>query len=233
MSKKTKILLIILLVIILAASWFVYTQWNNISAVINSFRYSQEEVEENIKNTKEDLQKIIDEDDNITVRDLTEEEAKALNEGKMTEEEAVDILTAKPESPPKHEDQNSSLPEKKPETTTNNSSQAVSQAIAKLYIQKNAYLNKLDAVEAEVRGIYMKMSREEKKTAKKKLLAEYLPKVAAWETECDNTVYGILDEIRLAVKNTGQDETIVKKLEEAYLSEKSMKKTYFINRYMD
>ena len=122
--------------------------------------------------------------------------------------------------------------------------QKVSEAIAKLYVQKSIYLNKLDAVEAEVRGIFLDTAKQEKekgdyldkaeqKGVKNRLLTEYLPKVAAWETECDNMVYGILDEIKAALKKSGGDTSIVTKLEESYLNEKKTKKSYFINRYMD
>ena len=77
------------------------------------------------------------------------------------------------------------------------------------------------------------MKEDERQDLKSKLLTEYLPKVAAWESECDSMVNGILDEIRAALKESGGDLAIVSKLEESYLNEKKNKKSYFINRYMD
>ena len=115
----------------------------------------------------------------------------------------------------------------------------VSQAIAKLYIQKSKYLARLNDIEARVRQEYIdtvgskKTSPEEKKAAKQRLLNSNLAMVAAWENECDSVVYGILDEIKAALKDSNQDDSIVKKIEQAYLNEKRLKKSYFINRYMD
>ena len=80
---------------------------------------------------------------------------------------------------------------------------------------------------------YNSMSAEEKKTAKKNMLAQYLPKVKAWEAECDNVVYSIIDEIKQAFKAENKEDNITKQIEDAYFNEKKMKKTYFINKYMD
>ena len=248
MSKRASIWLVVVFVILVCAGWFIYKQWNNISAIIDSFRYSQEDVVKKIEETKDSVQKYIDENEDITVRDLTEDEANALNEGSLTEEEVISILTGQTKNPEKTESNQvtTSKPDsgnevQNPKPVENNppaepektSSQIVAEAIAKLYIQKNNYLNKLDNIEAHVRQIYIDMPKEEKKGAKQRLLKEYLPQVASWESECDSVVYGILEEIRAAVKESGQSEEIVTKLEEAYLNEKKLKKSYFINRYMD
>jgi len=237
MSRRARIWLIVILVIILCVGWFTYKQWNSISAVIDSFKYSQEDVIQKLEENKNSVQEFIDKNEDITVRDLTEEEAKALNEGSLTEEEVISILTGQKnedkvtsEKPVVDNPKEPKPNEKEPKKTSN---QVVAEAIAKLYIQKNNYLSKLDNIEAHVRQLYIDMSKEEKKGAKQRLLTEYLPQVASWESECDSVVYGILDEIKVALKASGQDEAIVTKLEEAYLNEKKLKKSYFINRYMD
>jgi len=202
------------------------------------------------------------------VRDLTEEESNALIEGNMSEEEVIKIITGQNNTSKDENGSKSDVPEvsskpqqsksenntvgsaekedtsKTPQNTEKTAGQKVSEAIAKLYVQKSIYLNKLDAVEAEVRAYFegleaekreakIRFTEEERQTVKKQLLTEYLPKVAAWETECDNMVYGILDEIKAALKESGGDTAIVNKLEESYLNEKKTKKSYFINRYMD
>lgn len=271
MGKKIlKILLILLLIIVILAGWLVYKHWNSIIAFKDAVQYSQEELDTRLQQNKDDVQKFIDEKEDITVRDLTEEESKALNEGNMSEEEIIKIITGqstppKEETPVKNEtpavtekpQQNSaegtsSISGNAENTTTTKASQntdksvgqKVSEAIAKLYVQKSIYLNKLDAVEAEVRAYFeglekqkhqdkIKFPEEERQAVKQQLLTEYLPRVAAWESECDNIVYGILDEIKAALKESGGDTSIVTKLEESYLNEKKTKKSYFINRYMD
>ena len=235
MSRRAKIWLIVILVVFLCVGWFIYKQWNNINAVIDSFRYSQEDVVQKLEENKNSVQEFIDRNEDITVRDLTEEEANALNEGSLTEEEVISILTGQTNNKVTSEKPvDGKTQESKPvKNNKKDANQVVAEAIARLYIQKNNYISKLDNIEAHVRQRYIDMSKEEKKGAKQRLLTEYLPQVASWESECDSIVYGILDEIKVAVKESGQDETIVTKLEEAYLNEKKLKKSYFINRYMD
>ena len=72
-----------------------------------------------------------------------------------------------------------------------------------------------------------------RQNVKNTLLNKYLPTVAEWEKTCDTVVYGILDEIREEIKKAGKDEAIVDTIKKSYLQEKKLKKSYFINRYMD
>ena len=206
----------------------------NIKAIYTAFKYTPSEVEERIENNKEIVEKFLEEENNITVRDLTKEESEALSKGELTEEEIVEKLIEKKEIPKDNKPVNNQEPKKEEEKTEedNNVSQAIAQAIAKLYIQKNTYLSKLDVIEKEATKRFWSL-KDQTTEVKRTIIAEYLPRVAEWETECDNIVYSILDEVREVVKKSGQDESIVKKLEEAYLNEKTLKKSYFISRYSD
>lgn len=244
MSKKLRVILTVILVIIAVLAWFTYSQWNNISAVLDAIRYSNEDVLKMESENKETVQKFLEEEEGIVVRDLTEEESKALTEGNLTEEEVVELLTGtkQPEeaTQPKNPE---TLPEKPPEEVEpvtkpaeKDSSQIIAEQIAKLYIQKSTYLNKLDDIEAQVRKEFADMglkTNEERKKAKSELLNKYLPMVAQWEKDCDSVVYGIIDVVRDEIIKSGKDTLVADKLEEAYLSEKRTKKAYFINRYMD
>lgn len=238
MNKRRWIWLFIILIVVILVGSVAMKHWNTLEALVDSFRYSQDEVVDKININKEQLQQYIDENENITVRDLTEEEAKLLNDGEITEEEAIDILTDKKSEMQTSTDKPAAEP-KEPEVSGNAADTVISKAIAKLYIQKNKYLGKLDGIEASVRQQYInivkssKLSKEEKRAAKYQLINSNMSKVAAWESECDSIAYGILDEIKTALKDNHQDDSIVKKLEEAYLNEKRLKKSYFINRYMD
>lgn len=253
MKKSAKILLCILAVILILLSVIVYKNWNSISALVDSFRYTQEDVQGKLDENKEFLDEYLTGEGGLTVRDLTAEESAALNEGKLTEDEIVELLvgtvdptptpTPTPTLPPDKTGNTVSTPTPTPvPQEIVEAKQKVAEIVARLYIQKNKYLNKLDAIEAQVRAEFidlykqsdtMKTDRSEYKSAKNKFLTEYLPMVAGWEKECDSVVYGIIDEIRAALKESGQSQDIADKLEEAYLSEKKLKKTYFINRYMD
>lgn len=252
MKKRTKITLIILVLIVVLISVIVYKNWNSISAFIDSFKYTQEEVQTKLDENKEYLQDYLTGEGGLTVRDLTEDEAAALNEGKLTEEEVVEMLVGTVEPTPsptppvqtKAPDVTVSTPTPTPTPVSPEVEAAkkkVAEVVARLYIQKNKYLNKLDTVEAKVRAEFIAICKENNishtdpqyKTEKNKFLTEYLSTVAGWEKECDGIVYGIIDEIRVALKDAGESQAVADKLEEAYLNEKKLKKTYFINRYMD
>ncbi len=245
MSKKLKIWLAVIGVLLLLAGWLVYAQWDNINALVDAFRYSNEEVETKLQENNRAIAEYLEKEENITVREMTEDEAKALAEGTLTEEELVKLLTGQtaaaspekepPADPPKVPPAGdkpvvSQSPVQVPEKTT---AQTVAEAVAKLYITKNDYLGRLDSIEAKVRAEYIAMSAEEQKGAKQRMLSQYLPMVSSWEKECDAAVYGVISEIRTALKKSGQAETVADQIEASYLNEKRLKKSYFIGRYMD
>ncbi len=233
-----RIISIVLLVILLVFGWVVYQNWNTIDAFIHSLGTSVEQTEQELEENKKELQDYIDQEESIVVRDLTEEEAMALNSGKLTEEEVIDIITGKtPDDKP--------IPSKKPvkpnvtpkptPTPEQTSEEKISRLIAKLYTQKSIYLNKLDDIEASARRDFENWQGKwpGTKVVKETLLNKYLPTVASWEKTCDTMVYGILDEIREELKKAGKDEEVVNTMKKSYLEEKKLKKAYFINRYMD
>jgi len=240
MRNKGKIILGIVVAILLVIAWFIYQQWNSISAMLDAVLYSQENIETRLNEDKESVQQFLEKEEGITVRELTQEESDALKAGTMTEEEVVELIISKqepeqttPPSPTQKPQTPSPTQTPPKESAEPDSGEAVARQIAKLYIQKNHYLGKLDTIEAQVRQAYIDLPTEEKKGAKQRFLAEYLPMVSSWEKECDDVVYGILDEIRTGLKKAGKGDDIADKLESAYLNEKKAKKSYFINRYMD
>ncbi len=249
MKKKTKICLGIILVIFLIIGLFVYKNWNTINAMIDAILYSQETVEGNLQQHKDELQKILDENENITVREMTPEEIKALNDGTMTEEEVIAKMTGQDaeniKSPQVEEPPPKNQTTQKPSSSTpateapKTSEQIVSELVAKLYILENNYLNKLDDIEAQATAEFQGEVRAnhillpEQGALKKRMLPKYLPKVSAWEKECDSYVYGVIDEIAAELKKNGKEDTITSELKESYLQKKRAKKAYFINRYMD
>lgn len=298
MKKITKIICIIFLTIFVLLGWFAYRNWNTIDAIIHSFNTTADETLQELEESKKELQVFLEEEENIVVRDLTEEESKAFSEGKLTEQEIIEIITGqdsgkeievgaqqsgdgtdnqtseeqkpietseptgshkpvetqkpgdvqkpvetqkpgktqKPESTTKPTSAPTAKPTVKPtQKPMSESDKKVSELIAKLYVQKSIYLGKLDGIEAKVRSEYLSNPKKwgSKKNAKNALLNKYMPEVASWEKQCDSTVYGILDEIRAELKKQGKDDSVVNTMKKAYLDEKKLKKTYFINRYMD
>lgn len=281
MRKAIKIFLAVFLAICLAIGWLVYANWNSIDAFIHSMHTTEEDTVRELEENRKQLEAFLAEEKDINVRDLTEEEAKALSEGKLSEDDLIGILTGStpdaeatleptettakpPESPPTSAPPQTPPPTPPPapawapestQTTTPTSTPVTSSSspptptptptqtpekhiaelIAKLYVQKSSYLGKLDAIEAQVRAEFIADPDKWGTTqdAKKTLLAKYLPTVADWEKTCDDMVNGVLEEIRAELKKLGKDDSIVETMRTSYLEEKKLKKTYFINRYMD
>ena len=240
MRKAIIIFLAVFLAICMALGWLIYANWNSLEAFLLSRNTTQEDTLLELEKNKQELETFLESEEDITVRDLTEEEAKALSEGNLTEEELIGILTgstpepaatSKPTKPPAKEPE----PIAAQSTPTPDPEKRISELIAKLYVQKSTYLGKLDEIEAQVRAEFI--ADPDKwgtlQDAKKVFLGKYLPTVAGWEKTCDDMVYGVLDEIRSELKKQGKDDSIVETMKMSYLKEKKLKKTYFINRYMD
>ena len=279
MKTKSKVILAVILTLVLIVGWFIYKQWNNIEAILLSADTNQEDTVRELEKNKEELQSFLESEKNISVRDLTEEEAKALQEGNLTEEEVVELLTGGGEpgsfdeedsveqkTPPDEAEKEPSKATKnpeqektskpatgetakptqkpaekpvatqspKPQTSVSTSDQKVEQLIAKLYVQKSTYLGKLGSIESQARSEYLSLryGGTDKQTAQQQIVKKYLSQVSSWETTCDNTVNGILNEIRTELSKSGKDTSIVDTMKNAYLEEKKLKKAYFINRYM-
>ena len=98
MKTKSKVILAVILVVLLIVGWFVYKQWNSIEAILMSVNTTQEDTVKELEKNKDELQNFLENENNISVRDLTEEESKALQEGKLTEEQILDLLTGEEES---------------------------------------------------------------------------------------------------------------------------------------
>ena len=258
MKKIHVILLCVLAAVLLVGGAFAYMQRNTIEAIIDSFRYSQEDVKKKLEENQKDLQKYIDDDEDITVRDLTDDEKKALGSGEITEDDVVSIITGqttledikKGEAPNSGQSSNGGKAEtgeatpnkpsqsvQKPTSDENGNTQSpsgdkvLSELIAKLYVQKNQCLSKLGVIDDQMRHEYWSIPKEERDSRRGEVVSKYMKILGDWERECDTTVYGILDEIKADLAKTGKDDAIVKKIEESYLNEKKLKKAAYMNEY--
>jgi len=88
MNKKKKIILIIIGLFVLCITGFAFWQAENIKAVINSFNYTEDEINQMIINNKKELEEKLKENYDI-VSDFTEEEERKIMTGEITVEEAT------------------------------------------------------------------------------------------------------------------------------------------------
>ena len=216
----------------------------NIKSFVNSQRYSREDIEEQIEENKEQMQKIAEQDPRINIRgDLTEEEAKALAEGRITSEEAIsivkgdktldEILSSKSEGqqggqdkPPVQETVQGELnTEQNPGETVPNKDRP-SEIIAELYVLQAEFIAKLEALGSKAYEDY-------KATKLMSIVDSYTGEAGDLEIECDTRVKALLEELDAELTKTGGDKEIIKEIRKHYYKEKSLKKTYYLNKLKD
>lgn len=75
---------------------------------------------------------------------------------------------------------------------------------------------------------------EKRTTAtKQKVISSKLGKAAALETECNANMDSLLAELSNELKAQGKDLSLVSSIKKAYANEKQLKKSYYINQYLN
>jgi hypothetical protein len=67
--------------------------------------------------------------------------------------------------------------------------------------------------------------------AGKAVMNEYISKAADLESQCDLQVYAVLSELEAELSESGGDKTLVSTIENAYIKEKRLKKSYYLSLY--
>lgn len=260
MSKKKIIRIIIfsILGLILAVAVFLGIRyrntlklvfnWDNIVAFVNSQRYSSDEIEEKMEDNKKQLETLAKKDPNINVRgDLSAEEAKALKDGLITYEEAIsivkgdttleEILASKEnkeepqeEKEPDEKPEDEKKPEEKPQEPKPEPDR-VSEIIAEFYVIQADFISRLEAMGDRAYEDYKAQNYDRSKVMD--IVNSYTGEVGILEAECDAKVRTLLKELETELTAKGGDLGIIKEIRQYYYNEKSLKKTYYLNRLND
>ena len=244
MKKTLKVVLIILLVLLLlCVSLFVW-QRKNISALFGAVKYSQEDISTLIA----DNEKIVSE---------------ALEEGKITQDDLVEIVLGKTSleeviekkeettktEPKQNADSEETQPPAQPPAQTSeqiseqtaeqtapskSGDEEISALIAKIYILKQSYGNKLDSLVQQTRSEYWAIPKEQRKDiSKQKFVTTKASQALALEKECDAKVEEVISELTSVLKANNKDLSLVDSIRKAYDNEKQLKKSYYISEYLD
>lgn len=240
-KKHTVLKVFFALVILIAviAGIFAYKQKENIQAVIDSRKYSSEELSTRITESKQQVQEAISAYDLPIVRDFTLEEEEKIRKGELTAEEAVQLIMA----PEKAENTDAASTETAPspeqssapsDTTTTQVQQNPADVIVANYIQqvyglKAYYIGALGQVEGEMRAAYIESGRDKTKIAG--IVQNYMPRVGALESECDGKISSLLASMRSELSAVGADTSITDTIYNAYIEEKALKKAYYLSKY--
>lgn len=113
-------------------------------------------------------------------------------------------------------------------------SEEVAACIAKLYMLKSSFTGQLSELEKTIRSTYVALPKEEQVPASRKSIAgQYIKEVARLELECDAQVEAALTDLRDTLVAQGKDTAVVETLRQAYENEKSLKKAYYLDVYMN
>ena len=233
--------------------------WDNIVSFVNSQRYSTKQLEDKMASNKAKMDKIAEDDPNINIRgDLTEEESKALSEGKITKEEAVSIVkgdttlekvlaskensTPKDEKEPQKPETNNGKEDKpkEPEATKpkedtppkeESSKDRVSEIIAELYVIQADFIAQLEAVGDQAYADYKAIRY--KRDQIPAIVDSYTGTVSVMERQCDEKVASLLKELEAELIKVNGDLNTVKEIKKYYYNEKSLKKSYYLNKMND
>ncbi len=243
MSKKKRILLIVLLVLVVAVACLVLWQWNNITALIHSIRYEQEDLEAEMVENEQQIQETLDLYPELQVQPLDDETKEKLVSGELTEEEVIEILTRPTVGTVPNggkdqpSNQNQGKPENpqgtKPKTSVEAANEEIARLVARVYVLQAEFVAKLGAIEGKARAEIAKLPKEEQTYDRKIAIGKsYVGEMTALEAQCDGEISAIVAKVRKLLSDSGQPTTLADTIKSTYEREKSLKKAYYVNRYL-
>lgn len=251
--KKLKIGAIILLIIIALLAILFWWQFENIKSVYYWFRYDNQNVSELIDRQKNEVDKYIKDNSNLSVRQSTEAEQKLHQEEIINDDEFVDVLTGKTDvkeifgqniglddsknfvdetgKPITKEELESSKKENSEDNKEKDNSQRASECVARMYVLKSNFESRLAALAGEAKADYISVPLEQRKGRKAEVVKKIYSRATELENECDSKVEIVLKELDSILKESGEDRSIVNRIRQSYNEEKSLKKAYYLNLF--
>lgn len=240
-----KVFLIILFFLILGCAVIGIMQRQNISAVVDAAKYSKEDIQKQMGDTKTEVQKTLKEYDAPVIRDFTPEEEEDIRKGKITADEAVAKIieesgaaenssvassgnqtnssgnnSGKANGSVSTENKNSAE-----KTSTDSVSSLVSTYTIELYKLKANYLGQIGNVIDEARAAH------KSGVSASSLVSQYMGRLGSLEGEADSRVNAKISELRSKLTELGADTSICDTMKSSYEKEKRLKKAYYLSLY--
>ena len=256
-SGRWKIPLVILLILLAILAALAVWQKNNLQAVIGFMTYSQEELEEQLKQNAQKIKDAVNAQPEIIVRDITDEEKQALRDGSLSASDLAERLTSpnppaltptppvsepstpsalEDPAPPAQEAPSVSSPPSPPATSQPAASTAVdyetqvNDIIARVYVLREEYLIALEQMEEDAKSLYRSLPAEKRTAAKlAPVVSDYLDQAANLEAECDAKMDTIVTELESLQRKNGKTLDLVKTVKYTYANEKSLKKAWYMS----
>ena len=261
-SMKTvrRIILIVFLIAVIAIAAVGIWQRDNIVSFVNSLRYSETEISDKRVSNEQKMQEITETTDYIDVRGgLTSEEEQALASGEITSDDAIKLVrgqttleelrtmkatpdtqdtaaqTQSPSASEKLPGQDNAQPPKASEESRKPTKQEimtekVSNIVAELYVVKSDFISQLHAAGMRAHDQFVAQGKNYKELPS--LIEIYIPVAGDLEKNCDTKVNELLKQLEEALTEGGGDLSLVNEIRQYYYEEKSLTKTYYLNKYM-
>lgn len=234
--KKRKIVLIVIICILAACGALAAYQRDNISALIKSVNYSDEELNKMMEENKKKLETEISEKYPGVVVEFTEEEEKEIMSGEVTPEEIINKKVAELEKKQAEAKNSGSASENsKNDAAKNkndkNTEEAINKKIIEFYSLKAYYLGRLGQLEAGVKADYAALPESKRNlVGKKELATKYMSAATSLMNQCDAKVSALLSELESEIKANGGDTSVISTIKSAYENEKNLKKAYYMSK---
>ncbi|MBQ9974235.1 MAG: hypothetical protein IJP02_04665 [Oscillospiraceae bacterium] len=238
MTRIKKILCIILALILLCIGGIAIWQWDNITALINGLRYTTEELEDKLAQNDQAIKDAVAALPGVSFGEMTDEERQALHAGEITHEQLVESMVngSKTEQSGQPEEGQSSKsepkpqpeqpPAKPPEQTAYE--KQLSAVIAKVYVLREDFMGRLDALMNQAIAEYKSIPPEERAAKLASFVSGYMSKGLDMEKECDAQIEAIIIELETLLSENNGDMSIAQTVYDTYVEEKSLKKAWYM-----
>lgn len=244
MKTWKRVLLILGVTVVIGAGTVTIWQKDNLEAVRYAASMDQEEILDEIQANEQALERVMEEY-SLSGASLSAEDIAKLQNGEMTEEEAIDKLIHGGAAAGSAEDTQQGTAAngttvKDSQTTSGKGDSGksststdadVQRQIARMYALKAQYMGQIEGVVASIKAQYNALPASERTaSAKQKLISSGLSQVSSLEGQCDSQVAAVVSDLRAALVKAGQDTSIADQVQAAYSREKSLKKAYYASK---
>ena len=234
-SKKGLIVFLsILTVVIVGITVFAVNQYNNIKAISYMTRYTSKEREVLIRDNSERIDSIMERLPDVNVRPLTDDEEEMLNNGEMSEGDALNVIMGKDtESNPEietetvREDVKATAELKQEDGEDIQSKEKINELVARVYLLRSNFTGKINSLVEQAKAEFIKGGSSNALG----LARKYMNLGLGLESECDGQIEIILQELSGELEKSGGDMSIIDDIKTAYDNEKSLKKAELIDKY--
>lgn len=223
MKKLIKVFLIVLIVLSVAVGAVALWQRKNIEGVLIGIRETSEEIEKRRDENQSNLVKEIDSYIETTLRELTPEEQKQIEEGTIQASEVYSKI---------FEEKSSQIEQSKTDNKQKKD-EIITKYMAQLYKLQSEFTSRSEATISEGARYYEKLKKtQDKASARANTITHFTPIVKAIESECDSKVNEVIKNLTNELSAIGANTDIVGTIKASYDNEKQLKLAYYSNKYL-